>query len=114
MRLKNLWTRFQDVGVDKLVGSSASLTKHGFVQQKSRTVVRLGGITGDHGSEEVYIGGAETVEDEATIGKVVKSDKAEADELKGVELILGVSQGDDKDLQLLYMVEAFAFCKQLV
>lgn len=86
-----------------MVGLRASLTKHASVQQKNRMVVGLGGITSNHGSVMVYIRVVEAVEDEASIGKVGigESDKAEADELEGVDFTLAVTKSDDKDVQLL-------------
>lgn len=48
-------------------------------------------IGGNHGSIEIDIGRVEMVEDKASVRKVGERKSAETDELKGIELGLGMA-----------------------
>ncbi|KAF3947529.1 hypothetical protein CMV_026351 [Castanea mollissima] len=54
-------------------------------------VVMVRGIGGNHGSIEIDIGRMEMVEDKASVRKVGERKCAETDELKGIELGLGMA-----------------------
>lgn len=99
------------MGIYELVGSRVSSTKHIAVQCKGGLRVGVGSIGRDHGGKEVDIGGVETVENDASVREVSESESAEPDKFEGIELSLGVAEGDKKGLELLKMVEVIAFCK---
>lgn len=99
------------MGIDKLVGSRVSPTKHIAVQCKGGSGVGVGSVSRNHCGKEVDIGGTETVEYEASVREVGESENTESDKLEGIELSLGVAEGDKKGLELLQMVEMIAFCK---
>ena len=90
MRIGKVRTRFEDVWIDKMVGARVSQTKHLAVQEKSG-VVMVRRIGGNHGSIEIDIGRVEMVEDKASVRKVDERESAETDELKGIELGLGMA-----------------------
>lgn len=48
------------------------------------------------------------IEDGASIVEVAELENAETDELEGVELGLGMAEGDEEGLELLQMVEMTA------
>ncbi|PON83792.1 hypothetical protein TorRG33x02_203430, partial [Trema orientale] len=104
-------TRLQDLGIDKMIGGRGSPTEHVAVQIKSRNGTALGGVGSDHGSKQVNIGRAETVEYGTSVGEVCQSQGSEADELEGIELSLRMADGDEEGLELLKMVEVTALAQ---
>jgi hypothetical protein len=110
MRMGNVRTRFEEMRIDKMVGARVSSTKHVAVQEKGGVVI-AGRIGCNHGSIEIDIGRVEMVEYQASVRKVGERKSAETDELKGVELCLGVANGEEKGLDLLQMLQLIAFRK---
>lgn len=74
-------------------------------------MIRIQIVGCDHSCVEVYIGGFEVVENEASIAKVGERDGAKAHELGGVELGLAMAEGDEMCLKLLEVMEMAAFLK---
>lgn len=71
----------------------------------------MGGVGGDHGGEEVGVERRNVVEDEARVGEVGESEGAEANELEGVEVSVGVAQSGEVCLELFEMVQVVALAQ---
>jgi len=71
----------------------------------------VSGIGGDDGGEEVGVGGWVVVEDEVCIREVGESEGAEAKELEGVEVGVGVAESGEVTLKLLQVVQIIALAQ---